>query len=132
LLQNTNSRSLLGQRPLWIITSYQNNRINTLTIDPEGDGSFLAIFSFKEEAEAYLSLLEDNEKRGWRSRQTTGGELTSLLLGPCAGVRWVALDPLPLACTKAMLPLMSVSRERFVQDLMAERRRKFIETSVSA
>jgi hypothetical protein len=129
-MQSTNRGPI--QRPLWIITSYQNTRINTLTIDSDGgDGSFLAIFSFKEEAEAYLNLLEDNEKRGWRSRETTVGELTSLLLGSCAGVRWVALDPLPLACTKAMLPLMSVSRERFVQDLMEERR-KFIETPVPA
>ena len=59
------------------------------------------------------------------------GELTSLLLGSCAGVRRVALDPLPLACTKVMLPLMSVSRERFVQDLMAEPR-NFRETPVPA
>jgi hypothetical protein len=125
-----NSRGLM-RRPLWIITTYQNNRIDTLTIDPEGDGRLLAIFSFKEEAEAYLSLLEDDEKRGWQSRQTTGGELISILLGSCAGVRWVVLDPLPLACTKAMLPLMSVSRERFVQDLMAEPG-KFTETPVPA
>lgn len=122
-MQNTNNRSLLGQRPLWIITSYQNNQINTLTLDSEGNGRLLAIFSFKEEAEAYLSLLADDEKRGWQSRQTTVGELISVLLGPCAGVKWVALDPLPLPCTsRATLPFVSVSRERLVQVLMGERR----------
>jgi hypothetical protein len=122
MMQNTN-RNLLGQKPLWIITSYQNNRINTLTIDSDdGDREFLAIFSFKEEAEAYLSLLEDDEKRDWQSTETMVGELISVLLGPCAGVRRVALDPLPLPCTRAMLPFVSVSRERFVEDLLGERR----------
>jgi hypothetical protein len=44
-------------------------------------------------------------------------------LGPCAGVRWVALDPLPLPyTTTATLPLVSVSRERFVRHLMGKRR----------
>jgi hypothetical protein len=80
------SRSL-ARRPLWTIMGYQNNRINTLTIDPDGDGGFLAVFSFKEEAEVFLSLLEDHEKSGWQSREVSAGELVSLLLGPCAGVR---------------------------------------------
>ena len=39
-------------------------------------------------------------------------------LGPCAGVRRVALDPLPLSCCGETLPLVSVNSERFVQDLM--------------
>src|SRR4051812_22856953 len=83
------SRSLT-RRPLWIIMSYQNNRMDALTLNPDSDGGFLAVFSFKEEAEAFLSLLEDDQKSDWRSRQTSAGELVSILLGPCAGVRGVA------------------------------------------
>jgi hypothetical protein len=77
----------LIRRPLWLITSYKNNRMGVLTIDSSGDGGFLAVFSFKEEAEVFLSLLEDHEKSGWQSREVSAGELVSLLLGPCAGVR---------------------------------------------
>jgi hypothetical protein len=110
----------LARRPLWIIISYQSNRMNVLTLDPDSDGGFLAVFSFKEEAEAFLSLLEDDHKRDWRSRQTAAGELVSILMGPCASVKRVALDPLPVLFSRAMLGLVSVNRKRFVQDLLEE------------
>ena len=110
----------LTQRPLWIIQSYQNNRMDIFTIDPDSDGGFLAIFSFKEEAETFLSLLEDDQKNAWQSRETSAGVLVSILLGPCAGVRRVALDPLPLSCWGVTLPLVSVDKERFVQELLEE------------
>ncbi len=118
LIQNK-GRSI-ARRPLWIIISYQNNRMNVLTLDPDSDGGFLAVFSFKEEAEAFLSLLEDDQKSDWRSRQTAAGELVSILMGPCASVKRVALDPLPVLFSRAMLGLVSVNRERFVQDLLEE------------
>jgi hypothetical protein len=110
----------LARRPLWIIISYQNSRMNALTLDPDSDGGFLAVFSFKEEAEAFLSLLEDDHNGDWRSRQTAAGELVSILMGPCASVKRVALDPLPVLFSRAMLGLVSVNRERFVQDLLEE------------
>lgn len=113
----TKSRGL-SRRPLWITQSYQNYPMDVFTIDPHGDGGYLAVFSFKEEAEAFLSLLEDDQKSDWQSRETSLGELVSVLLGLCAGVRRVALDPLPLSCCGVSLPLVSVNRERFVQDLM--------------
>ena len=113
------SRSLT-RRPLWIIISYRNYQMDVLTLDPDSDGGYLAVFSFKEEAETFLSLLEDDHKRGWQSRQTAAGELVSILLGPCAGVRAVALDPLPLLFSRVMLRFVSVNKERFVRDLLEE------------
>src|SRR5919112_4262429 len=74
--------SSLAQGPLWIITCYRNNRLEVLTIEPDGDGgSFLALFSFEEEAQTFLGLLEDEEKKkkGWSIRQTSPGELISVL-----------------------------------------------------
>jgi hypothetical protein len=115
-LQNE-SRSLT-RRPLWIIISYQNSRMDVLTLDPDSDGGYLAVFSFREEADAFLSLLEDDQERNWRSRQVSAGELVSILLGACASVRAVALDPLPLLFSRAMLRFVSMNRERFVQDLL--------------
>jgi len=115
--------SALGQRPLWILTSYQHNQIEPLTLDPDGDGGFLPVFSFEEEAQAFLELLGDEEKEwGWRSRETSPGELISVLLAPCAQVKQVALDPLPLSCGEAFLPFISVKRNHFVQDMMGEDR----------
>ena len=118
-----NKRGALGQRALWILTSYQHNQIEPLTIDPDREGGFLPVFSFEEEADAFLELLgEEGKERGWRSRETTAGELISVLLASCAQVKQVALDPLPLSCGKAVLPFISVKRNHFVQDLIGEGR----------
>ena len=120
-----NKNSALGRRPLWILTSYQHNQMQPLTLDPDGDGGFLPVFSFEEEAQAFLQLLgEEGKGTGWRIRETTAGELISVLLGLCAQVKRVALDPLPLSCGGAVLPFMSVKRNHFVQDLMEEGRRR--------
>jgi hypothetical protein len=119
-----NKSSVLGRRPLWILTSYKHNQMNPLTLDPNGDGGFLPVFSFEEEAQAFLKLLGEEEKElGWRIRETTPGELISVLLALCAQVKRIALDPLPLSCGEAVLPFMSVKRNHFVQDLMEEGRR---------
>jgi hypothetical protein len=115
-----NKISALAQRPLWIIACCRNNRMQVLTIDPDCDGGFLPVFSFKDEADTFVCLWEDDQEmcRRWHSRQTTTGELVSVLLAPCADVQQVALDPLPLSLGRAMLPYISVARERFVEDLM--------------
>ena len=115
------SRAII-RRPLWIIISYQNKRMEVLTIDPYLEGDSLAVFSFEEEAEAFLGLLLDGEedRKGWRSEQKKAGELVSVLLGPCAGVERVALDPLPVPVGRAMLPLVSVSRDAFLGYLSEE------------
>ena len=121
-----NKSRAVTRRPLWIISCYENNRMDTLTIGPDLDGGFLAVFSFEEEAEAFLCLLGDEEKeeekKGWHSEQTTAGGLVSVLLGPCAHVNGVALDPLPLPLGRAMLPLVSMSRDPFFRYLLEERR----------
>ncbi len=113
-------------RPLWIIASRKNNRMEVLTVDPDDDGvgSLLAVFSFEEEARTFLGLMEEGEekKMGWSIRQTAPGELVSVLLVPCAHVRGVALDPLPpfAFVARAMLPLVTVKRELFVRCLLEE------------
>ena len=119
-----NKSSVLGRRPLWILTSYKHNQMNPLTLDPNGDGGFLPVFSFEEEAQAFLKLLgEEGKELGWRIRETSPGELISVLLALCAQVKRIALDPLPLSCGEAVLPFMSVKRNHFVQDLMEVGRR---------
>jgi hypothetical protein len=121
-----NSGGGLMLRPLWIIASHKNNRMDVLTIDPDDDGgSFLAVFSFEEEAQTFLGLLEDDEKKkGWSIRQTTPGELVSVLLAPCVHAKGVALDPLPpLPFARVMLPLVKVKRELFVRYLLEERKK---------
>ena len=114
-----NKSSTLMRRPLWIIDSHESNqKKDALTIDPDLDGGFLAVFSYEEEAEAFLCLSGDDEqKKGWHSKQTTAEGLVAILLGPCANVKGVALDPLPLPLVREKLPLVSMNRDSFLQCL---------------
>jgi hypothetical protein len=84
-----------------------------LTINPCGDREALPVFSFKEEAEMFLRLAVPD--KGWHVRETTTGELISVLYGPCKGVERVALDPPPEIFGEAMTDLVSLRRERFVR-----------------
>ena len=119
------TRSRASRRPLWLIAKRDDGRMDVLTLGPEenGEEEALPVFSYEEEAEAFLCLLKDDEKKkGWQSEQTTAGGLVSVLLGPCADVNGVALDPLPLPLGRAMLPLVSMNRDPFFQYLLEERR----------
>ena len=107
----------LTRRPLWIITSYQHNRMDVLTIDAGGEEA-LPVFSFEEEAETFLRL-DAPSREGLRVRETTRGELVSVLYGPCAPVRRVLLDPLPPRVGgETMLHLVSLGCEEFVRDFL--------------
>jgi hypothetical protein len=128
-----NKISALMQRPLWIITSYQNDQMEVLTIDPDVEGGVLAVFSF-EEAQAFLRLLGDGEdnRKGWQCEQTKARELVSVLLGLCADVKRVALDPLPLPLGRAMLPLVSINWGIFLQNLSEEGSRMAADLALGA
>ena len=81
---------------------------------PSGEEA-LPVFSFEDEASMYLEL---GAFDGWRVGETTAGELTSILFGPCAGVPRVALDPLPGPDAAALAGLVSTEREAFVESLL--------------
>ena len=92
-----------------------------LTVDTEADGRCLPVFSFEEEAETFLQFWgEAGKKAGWWIKKAAPGELVSLLLAPCAQVKWVALDPLPLSFGRWMFTFFSVGRKRFMEDLLLE------------
>ena len=53
----------------------------------------------------------------WRASGSGARELVSILYGPCADVRDVALDPLPEMLADRSLGLVSLCRERFLRRL---------------
>ena len=106
------------RRPLWLIARDDCSQMKVLTINLCGDGEALPVFSFKEEAEMFLQFAMLD--KGWLVRETTTGELISVLYGPCAGVGRVALDPPPEIFAEAMTYLVSLRRERFVRVLMGK------------
>ena len=78
----------------------------------------LPLFSFQEEVELFLHL--QAKGADWWPRETTTGELVSLLLGLCARVDKVALDPLPSLGKREIIGLVSTGRRHFVRYLMGE------------
>ncbi len=70
------------------------------------------VFSFREAVEAFLHFEVAGED--WLARETTCGELISILYGPCRDVEHISLDLLP-----KLVELMSLSRKAFVETLLA-------------
>jgi hypothetical protein len=91
--------------------------MEVLTIDAGGE-TVLPVFSFREEVELFLRLQANGAD--WWPRETTTGELASLLLGLCARVDKVALDPLPSLGERESIGLLSTGRRRFMRYLMGE------------
>ena len=91
--------------------------MEVLTFDTGGE-TVLPVFSFQDEGELFLRL--GAAEADWWPRETTTGELVSLLLGLCAGIDKVALDPLPGIGERELLELVSTGRRHFVRHLMGE------------
>jgi hypothetical protein len=94
-----------------------NGRLEPLRVRA-GTSEVLPVFSFEEEAEMFLHL-GGYEGGGWQARESSAGELVSVLCGPCADVEGVALDPLPEMLEGATIELVEVGRRRFVRRLLA-------------
>ncbi len=105
----------------WLIAKNENGRMEVLAIDLAGGEEALPVFSHEEEAEMFLGPW-GVAFEGWQVRESTAGELISVLYGPCAGVERVALDPLPKMVAQRTVGLVSLSRERFL-DLLLSRGR---------
>jgi hypothetical protein len=90
--------------------------LEVLVVLQEGKGRVLPVFSAGWAARGYL--FAEAPGGGWYVRACIPGELVSLLVGPCAGVEWVALDPRPgPRCGGEAANLMP--RENFVDYLLA-------------
>jgi hypothetical protein len=111
------SKNKAARRSFWLIATRTHGRMEVLTLDAGGE-MVLPIFSFQEEGELFLSL--EATEADWWPRETTTGELVSLLLGLCARVDKVALDPLPGLGEREIVGLVSTGRRYFVRHLLDE------------
>ena len=100
----------------WLIARDREDRLEVFTLDLPGEQT-LPVFSFEEEAEAFL-WLGGTDTGGWQPRRIGPGELISILYGPCSGASSVALDPLPGMITDRTVGLVSVGWERFVNRIV--------------
>jgi hypothetical protein len=96
----------MGNKPLWLIVRQGCSGIVVFTTNDH-----LPIFSFRDEAEIFLHFESAGE--GWHARETSCGELVSLLYGPCREVEHISLDPVPKIAT-----IVSLRRKAFVKALL--------------
>ncbi len=97
----------MGNRPLWLIARQGFSGLEVFTIGRH----VLPVFSFREEVEAFLHFSDAAD--GWRARETTSGELVSVLYGPCRDVEHISLDPLP-----EIVEPVNLSRKDFFKALL--------------
>jgi hypothetical protein len=111
-----------GTQRYWVIAKDVKDgfgRPDLLTVDLDGTGQALPIFSFEEEAELFLCLQTTEDGR--EVRETTPGQLVSILYGPCADVGRVILDPLPEIGARMQISLLGMDRNDFVESVMGAR-----------
>jgi hypothetical protein len=84
------------------------------------DEKALVTFSFEEEAEMFLHFQLAVSKDEWRLRQTSVGELVSVLYGVCSDTTKVVLDPLPRTGNEELAEPLSVHRSDFLRLLLGE------------
>ena len=100
----------------WVIVKKGVGWDEALTVNLETGKEALAVFGFEDEARMFLFL--GTLGAGWQLKETTAGELTSMLLGPWAGIGFVSLDPLPELVYKGMVGLVSLRKEQFMDGLI--------------
>jgi hypothetical protein len=111
-----------GTQRYWVIAKDTKDgvgQLELLTVGLDGTGEALPIFSFEEEAEMFLWLRRTEE--GHEVRETTPGQLVSILYGPCADVGRVMLDPLPGIGARMQISLLGMDRHDFVESVMGAR-----------
>jgi hypothetical protein len=111
-----------GTQRYWVIARDAKDGFgqpDLLTVDLDGTGETLPVFSFEEEAEMFLWLQTTEDGR--EVRETTPGQLVSILYGPCADVGRVMLDPLPEIGARVQISLLGMDRNDFVKSAMGVR-----------
>ena len=97
-----------------VVARQGDKGLEVLRIPLQGKGETLPVFTAGWAACRYL--FAEPPGCGWYVRACTPGELVSLLVGLCAGVEWVALDPKPGGEAANVMP-----RENFVDYLLYSR-----------
>ena len=113
-------KAKLARRPLWLITKDITSGMDMFTTHLCDDRKALVVFSFEEEAQMFLDFRLATSGGGWRVRQTSVGELVSVLYGPCSDTRKVVLDPVPEAGREELVELLGMHRDDFLRFLLGE------------
>jgi hypothetical protein len=107
----------------WLIVKNTVSEMEILTLEANGSQRTLLVFGSKKAATRMLP-----PSGGWRVRKTGGGELISILCGPCSDVARVAFDPSPELIEAGMVELVSESTDGYLDVLMGRGRAWFYDS----
>ena len=99
----------------YLIARHEYNRLELLTLAATSRGEVLPVFGTERAARNFLC--SGGFGGGWLVRESTAGELVSLLVGHLADVDGVALDPRPGPPDTG---LQGASKKEFIDALMGE------------
>jgi hypothetical protein len=104
----------------WLIVKNTTSELEVLTLEVGSHPRILPVFGSEEAA---LRMLPSYG--GWRVRKTGGGELISVLRGPCRDASRVALDPSPEILAAGMGELVTENKNGFLDALLGRGRAWF-------
>ena len=120
LTEVTLESSGVGLRSSWWLVA--KNGVGPFEVFVLDDGDTLPVFSGEGEAELFLWLREAHE-HGWEVRESSCGELVSVLYGPCSQARLVALDPSTEILDRWGAGYSGLGREAFLKWMISGSRR---------
>jgi hypothetical protein len=97
---------------LWVVFEGSARGL-PLTVDLPDGREAMALFSGEEEASMFCHFCEEGASSN--IRQTTAGEVLSLLYCPWCAAKHVALDPFPEILGDRLLKLLTLDRARFAR-----------------
>ena len=100
----------------YVVAKDGDEGLEVLRVPLGTNGEALPVFSAGWAARGYL--FAEAPGGGWYVKTCTPDELVSLLVGPCASVEWVALDPRLGPCSGGEAANV-MPRENFVDYLLA-------------
>ncbi len=102
----------------YLIVRNDNNRLNLLTL-PTESGDSLPVFGSEISAHAFLRSSRFRQE-GWHVRETTAGELISLLMGHIADVDLITMNPPPGDTNGDAVESEIIHKRDFIGSLMQE------------
>jgi hypothetical protein len=114
-------KARIAGRLHWLVIKHLTSRMVVFTTHLCGDPKALVVFSFEEEAQMFLDLRLAAAKDGWRVRQTSVGELVSVVYGPCSDTKKVVLDPVPEIGREELTGVLGMHREEFLRFLLGKK-----------
>ncbi|HET7479911.1 MAG TPA: hypothetical protein VFJ72_10410 [Rubrobacteraceae bacterium] len=100
----------------YLISRCEHNRLDILTVFPRDDEETVPVFGTRRMAEEFLR--DGGFEQGWRVRESTAGELISLLLSCLVDLNSVSMDPSPDLAFTGTAPSKRATRREFIAALM--------------